>query len=84
MGLKLPLTRVSFVALRENVHEVDQFIEKWIDVVDSVEIQKENSIDFYDDLLKKFGKIDCYLINIIVTNHGDKSLYMQMVKLTLL
>ncbi len=57
MGLKLPLTRVSFVALRENVHEVDKFIEKWIDIVDSVEIQKENSIDFYDDLLKKkFGK----------------------------
>jgi len=53
MGLSLPLTRVSFVALKDNVHEVDKFIEKWIDVVDSVEIQKENSIHFYDDLLKK-------------------------------
>ena len=29
------------------------FIEKWINIVDSVEIQKENSIDFYDDLLRK-------------------------------
>ena len=53
LGLKLPLTRVSFVAMKTNVHEVDKFIEKWIDVVDSVEIQKENSIDFYDDLKKK-------------------------------
>ena len=53
LGLKLPLVRVSFVALKTNSHEVDQFIEKWIDIVDTVEIQKENSIDFYDDLLKK-------------------------------
>ena len=50
---KLPLTRVSFVALESNYHEVDQFIEKWIDIVDTVEIQKENSINFYDDLHKK-------------------------------
>ena len=54
---KLPLTRVSFVALEKNSHEIESFIEKWIDVVDSVEIQKENSIDFYDDLLKnKYDK----------------------------
>ena len=50
---QLPLTRVSFVALESNFHEVDQFIEKWIDIVDTVEIQKENSINFYDDLHKK-------------------------------
>ena len=50
---KLPLVRVSFVALETNAHEVDDFIEKWVDIVDSVEIQKENSIDFYDDLLSK-------------------------------
>ncbi len=53
MGLKVPLVRVSFVALEKNVHEVDDFIEKWINVVDSVEIQKEKSIDLYDDLLNK-------------------------------
>ena len=47
---KLPLVRTSFVALEQNVHEVDAFIDKWIDIVDTVEIQKENSIDFYDDL----------------------------------
>ena len=50
---KIPLVRVSFVALKKNVHEVEMFIEKWINIVDSVEIQKENSIDFYDDLLRK-------------------------------
>ena len=53
LGRKIPLVRVSFVALQKNVHEVDAFIEKWIDIVDSVEIQRENSIDFYDDLLRK-------------------------------
>ena len=53
LNKKLPLTRVSFVALESNYHEVDQFIEKWIDIVDTVEIQKENSINFYEDLHKK-------------------------------
>ena len=53
LNKKLPLTRVSFVALESNFHEVDQFIEKWIDIVDTVEIQKENSINFYNDLHKK-------------------------------
>ncbi len=53
MGLKIPLVRVSFIALEKNVHEVDDFIEKWIDVVDSVEVQKEKSIELYDDLLNK-------------------------------
>jgi len=53
MGLKIPLVRVSFIALEKNVHEVNDFIEKWIDIVDSVEIQKESSIELYDQLLKK-------------------------------
>ena len=35
LNKKLPLTRVSFVALESNYHEVDQFIEKWIDIVDT-------------------------------------------------
>ena len=53
LGRKIPLVRVSFVALEKNAHELERFIEKWIDIVDSVEIQKETSIDLYDDLLKK-------------------------------
>ncbi len=53
LGRKIPLVRVSFIALKTNAHEVDKFIKKWIDVVDSVEIQRESSIDLYDDLLKK-------------------------------
>jgi radical SAM protein with 4Fe4S-binding SPASM domain len=35
---------------------VDVFINKWIDIVDTVEIQKENSIDIYDELLKNLPK----------------------------
>jgi radical SAM protein with 4Fe4S-binding SPASM domain len=47
----LPLVRVSFVALESNFHEIDMFINKWIDIVDTVEIQKENSIEIYKNLL---------------------------------
>ncbi len=50
MNKTLPLVRTSFVALEQNAHEVETFIDKWIDIVDTVEIQRENSIDFYDDL----------------------------------
>ena len=41
LGKKLPLVRVSFVALETNVHESNEFIDKWINIVDSVEIQKK-------------------------------------------
>ena len=37
----LPLVRTSFVALEKNKHEIDLFIEKWKNIVDSVEIQKK-------------------------------------------
>ena len=50
MNRKLPLVRTSFVALEQNAHEVDTFVDKWIDIVDTVEIQRENSIEFYDHL----------------------------------
>ena len=46
----LPLTRVSFVALEENKHEVKMFQNKWKNIVDSVEIQRETSIEIYDKL----------------------------------
>jgi radical SAM protein with 4Fe4S-binding SPASM domain len=49
----LPLVRVSFVAIEENKHEVDDFIEKWVDIVDSVEIQEEVSIKVYDKIRRK-------------------------------
>jgi radical SAM protein with 4Fe4S-binding SPASM domain len=52
MGKQLPLVRVSFVALKDNSHEINKFIDKWINVVDSVEIQKENSIKLYDTIHK--------------------------------
>lgn len=37
----LPLVRTSFVALDKNKHEIDTFINKWQNIVDSVEIQKK-------------------------------------------
>ena len=50
LGKKLPLTRVSFVALKENQHEIEKFKEKWEGIVDSVEIQRETSINLYKDI----------------------------------
>ena len=46
----LPLTRVSFVALEENKHEVEMFKTKWQNIVDAVDIQRETSIEVYDKL----------------------------------
>ena len=46
----LPLTRVSFVALEENKHEVEVFQNKWKNIVDSVEVQRETSIEIYSKL----------------------------------
>tara|TARA_B110000003_G_scaffold276284_1_gene321929 strand:+ start:3919 stop:4950 length:1032 start_codon:yes stop_codon:yes gene_type:complete len=50
----LPLVRVSFVVLEKNKHELNNFINKWEKIVDSVEIQTENSIDLYDQLKNNF------------------------------
>ncbi len=56
LNKKLPLTRVSFVALSENSHEIDLFKEKWENIVDSVEIQRETSIKVYDKIKNYRGK----------------------------
>jgi MoaA/NifB/PqqE/SkfB family radical SAM enzyme len=38
-GYKLPLTGVSFCKLSTNVHEADDFVNKWKDIVDQVSLQ---------------------------------------------
>ena len=50
LNKRLPLTRVSFVALKENTHELELFKSKWENIVDSVEIQRETSIKVYDKI----------------------------------
>ena len=40
----------NFVAKTENSHEVESFINKWVNIVDSVEIQKELTITAFDNL----------------------------------
>lgn len=57
LNKKLPITRVSFVALKENSHEVELFKSKWENIVDSVEIQRETSIKVYDKIKNYRGKI---------------------------
>ena len=79
LGKKIPLVRVSFVALNSNKHEISQFIDKWIDIVDSVEIQKESSINFYEDFeksllnqnKKKLKKYNCNQPWGQITIHSD-------------
>ena len=53
LNKKIPIIRVSFVALKKNSHEIESFRKKWVNIVDSVEIQKEQSIDLYDKLNEK-------------------------------
>ncbi len=57
MKKKLPLVRTSFVALKENHHEIEKFRSKWLNIVDTVEIQREVSIEAYEKInLKKVGE----------------------------
>jgi radical SAM protein with 4Fe4S-binding SPASM domain len=56
---KFPLVRTSFVALKENEKEIDSFTDKWVNIVDSVEVQKEVSINAYEDI-KKFNQSELF------------------------
>lgn len=49
-GRTLPIVRVSFVLMDKNRHELEVFIRKWENIVDSIEIQQEVSIDAYDQI----------------------------------
>ncbi len=42
LGKKLPITRVSFVKMKENEHEMDDFVSFWTDRVDAIAIQEYN------------------------------------------
>tara|TARA_B100000900_G_scaffold387420_1_gene378622 strand:+ start:3260 stop:4324 length:1065 start_codon:yes stop_codon:yes gene_type:complete len=51
-NLSLPLVRTSFVSLKENKLESQRFVDKWKNLVDSVEVQKETSIKAFKDFEK--------------------------------
>jgi len=73
LNKKLPLTRVSLVALKENSHEIDLFKKKWHNIVDSVEIQRETSIEVYDKIKNYRGpKLKNYNCN---KPWGDMAIY---------
>jgi radical SAM protein with 4Fe4S-binding SPASM domain len=38
---QLPIIRLSFVVQKENINEIQQFKEKWSDIVDYIDIQEE-------------------------------------------
>ena len=50
---QLPLVRTSFVALKENIHEIDMFINKWKPIVDYVDVQKNVVPYFKFDEMKQ-------------------------------
>ena len=59
LNKKLPLVRVSFVALKENLHEVESFKKKWENIVDSVEIQMERPPELFSKIEEgDFGKFN--------------------------
>lgn len=78
MNKKLPLTRVSFVALEENQNEVEEFKKKWEGIVDSVEIQRETSVKLYEEV-EKIKKGNTYKNKSTIYNcnkpWGDMAIY---------
>ncbi len=49
---RFPLVRTSFVELGHNKHETEEFRKNWLNIVDSVEVQKEVSINAYSESSK--------------------------------
>ena len=43
---ELPLVRLSFLAINENKEEIQEFVNKWTGIVDTVEIQKNIAPSF--------------------------------------
>jgi len=43
LGRELPITRVSFVKMKNNEHELDDFVEFWTSHVDAIAIQEYNN-----------------------------------------
>jgi len=59
LNRKIPLVRVSFVAIKENLHEVEKFKKKWENIVDSVEIQMERPPELFLKIDEgDFGKFE--------------------------
>lgn len=52
---KLPFLRVSFVKQEDNIHEIDNFYEKWKDYADTVDFQ--TMVDF--SMLNELENVDC-------------------------
>ncbi|MGL1862861.1 MAG: radical SAM protein [Pseudodesulfovibrio sp.] len=52
-GLKLPIIRVSFVVRDDNKHEVDDFVDKWKEIADRIDLQSLIDFDNVDNLKDK-------------------------------
>ena len=82
MGRKLPVTRVSFVKTKQNIQEVDAFVDYWADKVDYVTIQQlfnpftnSDKISEFEESLRADGALleKCYMPyqRAFVRNNGD-------------
>ena len=72
LNRKMPVVRVSFCSLKENAHEIDLFKKKWVNIVDSVEIQKEQSMMFEEKFEDNQKKLEVYNCN---KPWGDMTIY---------
>ncbi|NJB69203.1 radical SAM protein with 4Fe4S-binding SPASM domain [Desulfobaculum xiamenense] len=66
LGARLPLLRVTFVRIRENAHEVDDFVRRWKGVADYVSIQSyvphipgERAMALHPDVRSHMADITC-------------------------
>jgi radical SAM protein with 4Fe4S-binding SPASM domain len=76
IGESLPLTKVTFIVMDENRHEVDEFGQYWKDRVDAVAIQGLINIDEKKEIartVKDIGKYRCNMpyIRLTVKANGD-------------
>jgi radical SAM protein with 4Fe4S-binding SPASM domain len=66
MGKKYPLVRISMIAMPQNVHEVDLFLEKWSGVADRVGISglvsRVGSVSFAQVESRSWERTPCFLL----------------------
>lgn len=65
-GKKYPLVRVQMIAMPQNIHEVDMFLEKWKGIADTVGIaglfSRASSVDFVQIDDRRWEKTPCFLL----------------------
>ncbi|GAB7022254.1 radical SAM/SPASM domain-containing protein [Salidesulfovibrio brasiliensis] len=69
----LPIVRLSFVDMDLNHHEREQFVDYWIDKVDTIDVQKYWDFDLYAPIEDKERDIRCSFgwRSVMILGNGD-------------